>query len=229
MKSDSKLLFYVQILDSALPIGGFSHSFGLETYIQDGKINNLQELESFIHSQIHHSLVRFDSLAIKGIYESIQQQDYEMVFFFDQIINVQRTARESREALLKMGKRLLKLAHTIYPWMNLKPLKEYFIKNKSITLPTVHTYIAFHLGIGLDETVKGYCYTNVVTTVNSALRLMSIGQTDGQVIISRAIPVIEEEWGNVKKLNPETLHSFAPEQEIYAMNHETLYSRLFMS
>ncbi|NBI31128.1 urease accessory protein UreF [Chengkuizengella marina] len=229
MNSDSKLLFYVQILDSALPIGGFSHSFGLETYIQDGKIKSLEDLESLVHSQLHHSLVRFESLGIKGIYESLEQNDYDKVFLFDRILNVQRVARESREALLKMGKRLLKLAKTIYPWMDFQPIEKFFIENNSITLPTVHTYVTYHLGIDLDETVKGYCYTNVVTTVNSALRLMSIGQTDGQFIISRSIPVIEEEWESVKDMNPELLHSFAPAQEIYAMNHETLYSRLFMS
>jgi urease accessory protein len=44
----SSLLSYVQLLDSALPIGGFSHSFGLETFVQHNKVTNIQELEVYI-------------------------------------------------------------------------------------------------------------------------------------------------------------------------------------
>lgn len=40
MNSGTKLLRYVQSLDSALPIGGFSHSFGLEAYTHDGTVQN---------------------------------------------------------------------------------------------------------------------------------------------------------------------------------------------
>jgi urease accessory protein len=58
---------------------------------------------------------------------------------------------------------------------------------------------------------------------------MSMGQTDGQIMIRRLIPIIEAEWAKVSKQPSNTLFSYAIAQEIRAMNHETLYSRLFMS
>jgi urease accessory protein len=230
MHSGSRLLSYVQLLDSALPIGGFSHSFGLETYVQNEQIQTIQELEQFITSQIHSNLVRLDGLALKGIYQSIEQEDLCKVCLLDKMIHIQRTPRESREGMHKMGKRLLRLAKTLYPWMDFGPLELAFSKYGGYgSLPTIHAWISYHLEIPCDEAVKGYLYSSCVTLVNSALRLMSIGQTDGQVMIQKMISVIDVEWEQACKEQIDHLHSFSVVHEIQSMNHETLYSRLFMS
>ena len=42
-------LAYQQLLDSALPIGGFSHSFGLETLVQEERFTTSAELEAYLH------------------------------------------------------------------------------------------------------------------------------------------------------------------------------------
>ncbi|MFD2610932.1 urease accessory protein UreF [Paenibacillus gansuensis] len=230
MHSGSRLLSYVQLLDSALPIGGFSHSFGLETYVQNGQIQTMDHLESFIRSQIHSSLVRLDGLVMKGIYGAAEQKDLRKISMLDNIIHIQRTPRESREGMHKMGKRLLRLAKTLYPWMEFKTLEQSFAQHGGFgSLPTVHAWISFQLEVDCSEAVKGYLYSSVVTLVNSALRLMSIGQTDGQVLIQKLIAVIDEEWERLSEESADNLHSFALAHEIHSMNHETLYSRLFMS
>lgn len=230
MKPESRLLSYVQMLDSALPIGGFSHSFGLETYVQNGTVATMKDLEKYVYDQIHINLVRVEGLAIKGIYSAISDKDDWKIGRLDKIIHVQRTPKESREGLHKMGKRLLKLAKILYPWMDFdsleKCLKEYHAFG---SLATIHAWAAYHLEIPCNEAVKGYLYTSVVTMVNSGLRLMAIGQTEGQLLIHRSLEVIEDEWEAVSGLNENHIHSFAIAQEIQSMNHETLYSRLFMS
>lgn len=91
MHSGTKLLRYVQLLDSALPIGGFSHSFGLEAYTHDGRIRTTAKLEQFIRGQLHSSLVRLDGLAIKGVYQAIEQQDAALLALYDKRVHAQRT------------------------------------------------------------------------------------------------------------------------------------------
>lgn len=229
MSFETRLLYYVQMLDSALPIGGFSHSFGLETYVQNGKVSNLEELEEYVFSQIHNNWVRLEGLAIKGMYTAMANDDMWSLSLYDKIIHVQRTPLESRQGLHKMGKRLLRLAKSLYPFISFDELERSINEYGVGTLPTIHAWVAYHLELPVDDAVRGYLYSSAVMVTNSALRLMSVGQTDGQMIIRRAIPVIEEEWKKVRDLPVEQMHSFSVAQEIESMNHETLYSRLFMS
>ena len=148
----------------------------------------------------------------------------------DKITHVQRTPRESREGLHKMGKRLIKLGKTLYPEADLNKLEHTLELHGGYgTLPTVFAWISKRLYVDVDEAVQGYMYTSITTMVNSALRLMSIGQTEGQLLIRKLQHAAEQEWHKVKELHPEDMHTFTPAQDIRAMQHETLYSRLFMS
>jgi Urease accessory protein UreF len=230
MEKGTRLLAYVQLLDSALPIGSFSHSFGLETYVQEGRITNRPQLAAFIESQLHSNLTRVEGLAIKGCYLALREGNLDKVARLDSIVQAQRLARESREGLQKMGRRLFKLATTLHPWMDFDKLKDALERHHSSgTLPIIHAYINYHLEIDLNDAVTGYLYSSVNMMVGSALRLMSLGQTEGQAILTSMFPVIEREWNAVSHMDPEQMHSFSFAQEIAAMNHETLYSRLFMS
>lgn len=230
VKPESRLLQYVQLLDSALPIGGFSHSFGLETYVQDGTITTARQLEEYIYGQIESSLCCLEGLAIKGMYEALEHDNLHEVNRLDRILHVQRTPRESREALLKMGRRLIKLASTLYPFMDWNKFKHALDDYGGVgTLPTVHTWVCYELNVELDDAVKGYMYSSVSNMVNSAVRLMSIGQTEGQQMIARSIEIIQSAWQKNKHLPVSSLHTYASAQEIRAMQHEHLPSRLFMS
>ncbi|MEC0106743.1 urease accessory UreF family protein [Paenibacillus taichungensis] len=230
MHSGTKLLCYVQLLDSALPIGGFSHSFGLEAYTHDGRIRTIAQLEQFIRGQLHSSLVRLDGLAIKGVYQAIEQQDAALLALYDKRVHAQRTPRELRESGHKMGKRLLKLARSLYPWMDFSLIDEAVQEHGAFCgITTIHGYINYQLEIGMEEAVTGHLYTSVNAYVNSALRLLPIGQTDAQMLIQKLLNDIDSEWSQIRDDDPEDMHSFGIAQEIYAMRHESLPARLFMS
>ena len=230
MKSGANFLAYVQLLDSALPIGGFSHSFGLESFVQQAQVRNIAQLERYMIGQIHSGLVRLEGLAIKGVYLAMEDDDAWRIVLFDKIIHVQRTPRESREGVQKMGKRLIKLGKSLYPDIDLQALEHILQLHGGYgTLPVVFAWISRKLDVELDTAVQAYLYTSVTTMVGSALRLMSLGQTEGQALIQRLQRVAGEQWLEVRNLPADRLHSFTPAHDIRAMQHETLYSRLFMS
>lgn len=230
MPSQIAYLHYVQLLDSALPIGGFSHSFGLETFVQQGRVDSIEQLEHYLRSLLHHSLAPLDGLAIKGVREAMERRDDALVAHYDRIVHLQRTPRESRDGMHKMGKRLIRLGSPLYPEAELARLEELLRLHGGYgTLPTVHAWISGSLGVSVDEAVTGYLYSGMTTMVNSALRLMAIGQTDGQLLIRRILAEIDRQWALVREQPADALHSFSLAADIRAMQHETLYSRLFMS
>src|SRR4030095_6875545 len=55
MTADPALLTLLQFSDGLFPAGGFAHSFGLETYVQDGRVRDRHDLEMFVAAHLDGS------------------------------------------------------------------------------------------------------------------------------------------------------------------------------
>ncbi|BCG57072.1 urease accessory protein UreF [Paenibacillus sp. URB8-2] len=219
-----------QLLDSALPIGGFSHSFGLETAVQEGRIRNMLELEKYLGTMILQSWSTADAMVVKAVYETADGQDWKRLWHVERLVHLQRIGSETRSGVEKMGRRLLQLAVVIHPAIDWSPLQKAHESGECLaTHPLVHGFICLRLGLSLEQAVQGYLYTCIVTGTGSALRLLSVGQTECQALITRLSPVIGQGWEIARELRPEDAYGNVPVSELYAARHETLYSRLFMS
>src|SRR5436309_13312808 len=63
MSPDHALLTLLQFADGLFPAGGFAHSFGLETYVQDGRVRDREGLEAFIAAHLEGSAGPADAAA----------------------------------------------------------------------------------------------------------------------------------------------------------------------
>jgi urease accessory protein len=226
----SSWLRYAQLLDSALPIGGFSHSFGLETAVQSGKIMSIHDLGLYLETLVFHSWAPMELMAIKAVYTFGPTENWESIWLMDQIQHVQRMASESRIGTQKMGRRLLKLSHAMYPDLRWEPLDKAVQSGQcQATYPIIHGWIAWQLDVPLTQVAEGFLYNSITHSINGALRLMSIGQTEGQSLLAKMLPLASVAWQSVEHMDPLDCYTNVPAADIYMMQHETLYSRLFMS
>ncbi len=223
-------LAHTQLLDSALPIGAFSHSFGLETLVQQGRVRTIEELGEYCRSMLWNSWAPCDAMAVSGVYQYVPSDDLRELWRLDEVLHVARAASETREGMQKMGKRLLHLGRAIHPKLEWAPLVE-AVENGDCpgTYPLVYGWACFHLQIALDVAAEGYLYACLSSTVNNAVRLMRIGQTQGQTLLAQMLPEVTESWQRFAEQEPFDFWTSVPEIEVAMMGHATLYSRLFMS
>jgi urease accessory protein len=64
MTTDPALLALLQFADGLFPAGGFAHSFGLETYAQEGRVRDRAGLEAFIAAHLEGSAGPCDAVAV---------------------------------------------------------------------------------------------------------------------------------------------------------------------
>ena len=95
-------------------------------------------------------------------------------------------------------------------------------------------HLAVSLGLTLaaagwfkEDTIAAFLYQAATGFVAAAMKLMPIGQREGQRLLENWIEVIERV--SQQAAYQRELRSWSPVQDIYAMRHSRLESRLFRS
>ncbi|WP_086428816.1 urease accessory protein UreF [Staphylococcus cornubiensis] len=219
-----------QFCDSQFPTGAFSHSFGLETYIQRGDIHDGASFRTWLEVFLKEQLTYTDGLAMRLVYEAIESDDAEAIERLDQLLFVQNIPRETRNGTKQMGKRMIQLARTLYedPWLDW-----YGEKAAAYQLHT-HPAVAFtllghHLGIDIEKIIDYYYYQNVSSLTQNAVRAIPLGQTEGQKIVAEMIPFITTTREGVMQLDEADFGLTAPGIEMNQLEHENVDVRIFIS
>ena len=221
------LLTLLQLTDSFFPTGAFAHSFGLETYVQLGLINDPETFEMFLRSTFHHSLRNGDAVAIGLTYKATE---IEEVVDLDKRFTAMKVARESREGSIKIGKQFLRNAAIL----ERNEMLDEYAEGVRAGRCAGHHAIAYGLvasaaKIDLFSAVLGYLHAHVVGQVSAAVRLIPLKPTDGQRIIDAIRPDLIDIARFAEGAELDDLGSFTPGLDIRSMQHERLYSRLFIS
>lgn len=227
---DNQLLALLQFGDSNFPSGAFSHSFGLETYIQEGTIHDKETFFSWIRMFLEKQLAATDGLACRLTINALRQNRIHEIWVLDRKLFMQNIPKETRQANRRIGERLIKMGMDLY---SIPLLAEYQMKIKKREAyghpAIVFAMISQFLKIDQRQIMLAYLYSTVGTLVQNAVRGIPLGQTAGQQVLLELHPYLVETVKHINRMDEDDFGAVAPGIEISQMRHERLHVRLFMS
>jgi urease accessory protein len=228
--SDSRLLSLLHFADSALPTGGYAHSFGLERYCQAGLVRDRHGLERFLVTQLEGAAGPCDATAAAAALRGLARDDLAACQRLDEQLEAMKVVREFREGSRQMGRQTLRVAARLTGDGRLAGYLEAVDARRAAG----HHAVAFGMTAGVlgweaEAAAIAFLYSTTALLVGAALRLLPIGQLEGQSVLWSLHPVIERVAREAAERAPGDLWSFTPGQDIQGMLHERMDARLFRS
>ena len=228
--TSQQLLVLTQLTDSMFPSGGFVHSDGLETYVQSGKLNTIEELENMLTTRLMYDWAHQDMVALQVSMSTYLNGDLTVIKTIDERLTAMKIVKENRLSSMRVGKQTLR---TILMLIEDPLLDSYqtLIRQKELN---GHQSIVFGLtcasaGITAEPALTAYAYNVLSSLISVALKLMHFGQTQAQQLLWYLQPKISQAVTTAMSLTLDDMQSFVPAIEISGMQHEYLFRRLFNS
>jgi urease accessory protein len=227
---NNSLLSLLHLCDPTLPIGGFSHSAGLETYVQQGIVKDYSSALDFITAMLSQNIHFTDAAFMSLAFDAAELNDFDMILKLDEECSAVKLPKEMRQASQKLGVRLVKIFQSLKENDLINKYRK-AIEGKEINgnYCLVFGILASKSGISKIDALTGFYYNAAVGMTTNSVKLIPLGQQDGQEILFSLQPLINElaqkSMSPIKDLIGLCCAGF----DIRSMQHERLYSRLYMS
>ena len=218
-------LHLLQLTSPSLPVGAYSYSEGLETLVYQGAIADGSSLQQWLIQELEYGAIRLETAILVRTYQAVRDKDWQTINYWNQWLSAARETEELRQQSWQMGQSLRRLL------LQLQPDFACFFPD---TANPCNFAIAFAIAAAYWEidpqaAVLGYLHSWSSNLVTAGVKLIPLGQTQGQQVLLALYPSLQQAAMASLKLENEELSSCSWGLAIASMNHETLYARLFRS
>ena len=210
MHTDLKFMTVMQWMSPAFPIGAFAYSHGLEWAIDKDHVSNGEKLQKWITD-----LLEYGSLRTDAIFISLILRGHDVM-----------KMNELSMALCPAGERLLetKLQGSAFA----KVIEDVWQQDiGELSLPIAVALAAKNQSIEQDLILPAYLHAFCSNLISAAIRLIPIGQTEGQRIMLELYTTISDLVQTASESEIDDLNSACFFSDVSAMEHEYLQPRIF--
>lgn len=216
-------LHLLRLVSQGLPVGGFAYSRGLEAVVAAGWVCNEETARDWIQGTLHASIAHFDGALLWRMAMALQTGDRERFRSVNAWLAAGRESRELQREDKRMGEVLLRLLVDLdVPAASAHPDVE-------MTFPGAFAIAAHHWNIAPIWALKGLMWIYVEGQVTAAIRLVPLGHTAGQRILTEATGWVEDAAIHATSIGDDDVGNLVPALAMASAWHETQYSRLFQS
>jgi urease accessory protein len=231
-----QILRLLQLVSPSLPVGAYSYSEGLETLTQAGTIDSRETLQHWLTQELAVGAARLEGAIVVRAYRVLKDstqisEAQAQLQYWNHWYGAARETEELRNQSLQMGRSMLKVLQGLDANVELHPAIPHPAMSSGIVwhFPIAFAIAAVMWEIPLSEALLGYFQSWSSNLIAAGIKLIPLGQTDGQRISWTLQQEITQAVEQVLDLDDEALGSWGWGIALASMQHETLYSRLFRS
>lgn len=224
MTDTAALVRLLQLVSPALPVGAYAYSQGLEHAVQAGWIRNHDGARDWITGVLEHSLCGLDLPVLRRMHLAWVAQDLRALEYWSRFLSASRESAELRVEDHQIGTAMARLLADLDV-----PGAGEWRRHDHLSWALMFSLAAVHWEIPLPLAAEGYAWSWCENQVAAAIKLVPLGQTDGQRILRVCADRIPALCARAMETEEEDIGQLAAALAIGSALHERQYSRLFRS
>jgi urease accessory protein len=220
ISTPQSLLRVLMLSSTALPVGAYCYSQGVESAIDLGLIKNEATALAYFGDVLEMMLVRYELPMLAQMMRACKSGDEAQ---FLHLAQRYIASRESRELLAETRQ----LGFSLTAWVREVARLPVTVDERLGFLP-VYAALCVGLGLAVEECLTAYAFSQLENLTLAAVKTVPLGQISGQRILWSVYAQIPS--GVARALQVDSvISSSLPGLAMLSIGHESQYSRLFRS
>ncbi len=230
MITDATLYRLMAWLSPTFPVGGYTFSHGMEYAVEEGLIKDGETLRRWVEAIVSHGTGKVEADLFRIAWRAVKDDDGDMLAWAAERANAMRATSEMALESIAQGQAFLGTLRSAWPRQGFERWAEVLSAMDFPPSYAVAVGLAAALeGIALKTALTAFLHAFAANLVSAGLRLVPLGQTDGQKVLAALEETVIAAAGAALERGPEDLGGAAPMVDWTSMKHETQYTRLFRS
>lgn len=228
--TDAALYKLMTWLSPNFPVGAFAYSHGLEYAVEAGIVADAASLRRWIEGVLAFGAGRVDAALFRAAYEAECSRDDDRLARVVERGEVLRGSAELALESSQQGRAFLRILNEVWPSPRLAIWQSSLDVIDRAPAHCIAVAVAAALaGVPIAAGLNAYLNAFSANLVSAAVRLVPLGQTDGQRTLAALEPAVLAAVGEALAREPDDFGAAALTVDWMSMQHETQYTRLFRS
>ncbi len=214
-------------LSPAYPVGAFSYSSGIEWAVEAGDIKDAESLRAWLAVMLEEGSGFCDAVLFAHAYRAVATEDEKSLRAVAELAAALAPSKERHLETTAQGNAFIEATGAAWPCAALARLKVAW--DGPVAYPVAVAVAAAGHGITREAALAAFLQAVAANLISAGVRLIPLGQTDGQRLLAMLEPVIGATAQRALATALDDIGSAAFRADLAGSRHETQYTRPFRS